>query len=96
MFAAQAFDAPAADLAFGAGACFVIPVARINTRKIKVVFEQVMHGVREAARQQLLLQIDHEKLRAQINHLVPRDESPPNPIAIRSLILHSVHGTMQL
>ena len=109
MFAAQALNPPAADDAFsvstendleqhsrriGGGACFVVTVTRIKTGQVKVVIEQVMDGVGKAARQQLFLQIDHEKLRAQIDYLVPRHESPPNPISIRSLIFHSVHGKM--
>ena len=55
-----------------------------------------MDGVSKAARQSLFLQIDREKLRAQINHLVPRHETPLNPTSIGSLIFHSVHGTMPL
>ena len=65
VLAAQAFAAPAADDAFGVGAKDdleqhsrwvgrgaggVVVVARVKTRKIKVVFEQVMHGMGKAAR----------------------------------------------
>lgn len=42
------------------------------------MIEQVMDGVREATGQQLLLQIDREKPRTQIDRFVARHGQPPS------------------
>ena len=54
-----------------------------------------MDGISETAGQELFLEINRQKPGTQINRLVTCYALSPNPIAIGSLIFHSVHGTMR-
>lgn len=102
VFATQPLDAPAAHHALGVGAkndleqhprwigtgaALVILVTTVEQGKIKFVIEQVMHGVFETARQELLLQIHRQEPRAGVDRFVAGHGASPISTSGWSLVI---------